>query len=92
MHIFEVTGAGTSAITIFAMSYDEAVCLYMAYWLARESRDLPDLEVKQRNPAWPGLNRKALDHALASGVSGIGRFDPNEGWRIVSPTDGEEEA
>lgn len=92
MHIFEVIGAGTSAVTIFATSYDEAVRLYMVYWLARENRDLPDLEVKQRNSAWPGLNFKALDHALASGVSGIGRFDPNKGWTIVSPTDGAEEA
>lgn len=49
MQIFEVTGAGTPGITVFATSYDEAVRIYLAHWVSRKGDVLPDLEVKQRN-------------------------------------------
>jgi hypothetical protein len=91
MHIFEVIGAGTPPITVFARSYDEAVRTYMARWLARETGDLPDIEVRRRDPLWAGMDREALAEALSLGISGIGHFDPDKGWAIVSPTHVEEE-
>ena len=85
MHIFEVTGAGASGLTVFANSYDDAVRIYMVQWLAKQSSDLPDIEVKQRNASWPGMDRNALAEALSLGISGIGHYDPDQGWRILPP-------
>ncbi|KKI17900.1 hypothetical protein [Sphingomonas sp. Ag1] len=91
MHIFEVIGAGTPGVIIFAASYDEAVDIYMADWLARLSDELPDLEVKQRATAWPGMNRAALVEALALGICGVGKPQPDGSWRILTPGQLEED-
>lgn len=92
MHIFEVTGAGTTALNVFASSYDDAVRIYMVHWLAQQNGDLPNIEVRQRNASWPGMNRNALAEALSLGISGIGHFDPDHGWRILPPDHFEEDA
>lgn len=92
MHIFQVIGAGTPPVTVFAASYDKAVRIYMAHWLARQSGDLPDIEVKRRNPLWAGMDREELAKALTLDLSGIGLFDPERGWRIVPPGHDEEQA
>ena len=92
MHIFEVTGAGATTLNVFASSYEDAVRIYMVQWLARRSGDLPDIEVKQRNASWPGMDRDALAEALSLGISGIGRYDPDRGWRILPPDSVEEDA
>lgn len=85
MHIFEVTGAGTAGLSVFANSYDDALRIYMVHWLARQNGDLPNIEIKQRNASWPGMDRDALAEALALGISGIGHFDPDQGWCILPP-------
>jgi len=92
MHIFVVTSAGATALDVFATSYDDAVRIYMIHRLARQKGDLPDIEVKQRNASWPGMNLNALAEALSLGISGIGHFDPDQGWRILPPDHVEEDA
>jgi hypothetical protein len=92
MHIFEVIGVGATGLNVFATSYDDAVRIYMAHWLARQGGDLPDLEVKQRNVGWAGIDREALTEAMSLEISGIGQFDPERGWRILPPGYDVEEA
>ena len=91
MHLYLVTAANGPELSVFAESFNGASELYLAWWLAHRDEPLPSFEVKQRNASWPGLDTKLLDEALSLGIAGIGRFDPNKGWTIVSPTCGEED-
>jgi hypothetical protein len=57
----------------------------MAWWLIHKNRDLPDLEVKQRNPEWPGINQQHLRRAFTAQTAGVGTYDADAGWVIVAP-------
>jgi hypothetical protein len=92
MHLYLVTPADGPELSVFAESFNGASELYLVWWLARRDEPLPSFEVKQRNASWPGFDTKLLDEALSLGIAGIGRFDPNNGWTIVSPTYGEDDA
>jgi hypothetical protein len=91
MHIFEVIGAGAPRLPVFAESYDGAVQIYMAWWLTHRTTDLPDLEVRLRNPCWPGFDLEHVRAALASNIAGVGRYDRQQGWTIVSRDEGDED-
>ena len=92
MYLYLVTPTDGSELSVFAESFDRAVELFTVWWLTHREGLLPDFEVKQRNPAWPGLDTKLLGEALSRDTAGIGLFDPKTGWRIVSPTHVEEQA
>jgi hypothetical protein len=85
MHLFEVSGQGMAPLPVFAVSYDEAVELALAWWIFRHQHQLPDLEVRRRNVRWPGLNVDHLTDALDREIAGIGYYDPDAGWTIRSP-------
>lgn len=92
MYLYLVTPADGPELSVFAESFNGASELFLAWWLAHRNEPLPPFEVKQRNASWPGLDTKLLGEALSLGIAGIGRFDPDRGWIIVSPTYVEEEA
>lgn len=88
MHLFEVIALdieGVPTLPVFAESYALAVQQYAIWWMQHQEGDLPDLEVRRRNPLWPGVDTKLLDRALDLNTPGIGRFDPVEGWSIFFP-------
>lgn len=88
MHLFEVIALDVDDIPtlpVFAVSYDMAVHYYAVWWMHHRHGDLPDLEVRKRNPGWPGLDRTLLASALQLDIAGVGRFDDNIGWTISSP-------
>lgn len=85
MHLFEITATRTDPIAVFASSYALAVEIYMAWWLINKDCDLPDLQVRQRNPDWPGINQQHLHRTFAAGIAGIGTYDANAGWAIAAP-------
>ena len=85
MHLYEISASGHSSISVFAESYGKAVDLFVSWWMLRQNSDLPDLEVRQRNPSWTGLNTEHLQDALARGVTGIGRYEVSMGWTILPP-------
>ena len=90
MRIFEINAVGQHALPVFARSYDEAVGIYILHWTTNRRTGVPDFEVKQRNPSWPGLNRELLADALGRGVAGIGRLHPDQGW-VILPADQRDE-
>lgn len=92
MHLYEIETVTGTRISAFAECYPEAATLFMAWWVINENGELPDFEVKQRNPKWPGLDTGQLVNALERHVSGIGVFDPVSGWTIAPPTDSRGEA
>ena len=90
MHLFEVIALdveGVPAVPVFADSYDLAVHQYVIWWLHHREGEMPDLEVRKRNPTWPGLDAGLLNKALELDLSGVGRFDPVTGWTIHFPGD-----
>ena len=91
MHLYEVITTTGITLSIFGESYDEAAALFTAWHLEHGDQPLPDFEVKQRNPRWPGLNTGHLLSALEQGLSGVGRYDPDNGWWIGSPFDKQED-
>lgn len=92
MHLFEIETAIGTRVAVFAECYTHAATLFMAWWVLNHDGELPDFEVKQRNPKWPGLDTAKLMKALHRHVSGIGQFDPVAGWTIAPPTDARGEA
>lgn len=91
MHLYEVTTTTGITLSVFGKSYDEAAAMFSAWNMEHGDRPLPDFEVKQRNPRWPGLNTAHLLAALELGRSGIGQYDPGDGWSISSPFDEQED-
>lgn len=87
MHLFEVIGTDGTILPVFGENFDEAATLFTAWHMVNQAGELPDFEVRQRNPRWPGLNTQHLVEALARNTVGIGRYDPRKGWSIVSPLD-----
>jgi hypothetical protein len=87
MHLFEVIAVDQTILSVFGGDFDEAVSLFMAWHIANHDTPLPDFEVRQRNPRWPGLNTQHLMDALVRETQGIGRYDPLAGWSILSPVD-----
>jgi hypothetical protein len=87
MHLFEIVTAFGITLNVFAGDYDEAAVLYMAWHTVNRSEDMPDFEVKRRNPRWPGVNAKHVEAALARNTVGIGYYHRKEGWLILSPVD-----
>lgn len=88
MHLFEVIALDVDdvpALPVFAESYDLAVHQYLIWWMNHREGVLPDLEVRKRNPDWPGLNTDFLAKALELDVPGIGKLDPTQGWSIFFP-------
>lgn len=88
MHLFEVIALdieGVPAVPVFADSYDLAVQQYSIWWMQHQEGDLPDLEVRRRNPSWPGLDTELLGKALDLDTPGLGKFDPVQGWSIFVP-------
>lgn len=84
-HLFEIIAVDGTVLSVFAENFDDAAVLFSAWHVANESHPLPDFEVRQRNPSWPGLNKQHLLDALALDTPGIGRYDPAYGWAILSP-------
>lgn len=91
MHLFEVIPVDGATLSVFGGDFDEAVSLFMAWHIANRNTPLPDFEVRQRNPRWPGINTLHLMDALARNTAGIGQYDPGPGWTIVSPLDWRED-
>lgn len=90
MHLFEVIALdvqGVPAVSVFADSYDVAVHQYVIWWSHHREGDMPDFEMRKRNPSWPGLDAKLLADALELQRSGVGHFDPDGGWTIYFPAD-----
>ena len=87
MHLFEIIAVDGTTLSVFGADFDEAATLFMAWHLANVVPPLPDFEVRQRNPRWPGLNTQHLLDALARNTVGVGRYDPVHGWAILSPLD-----
>lgn len=90
MHLFEVIAVDAepaSALPVFAKSYDLAVQQYLMWWMHHRDGDLPDLEVRKRNPSWQGLNAALLVKALELDLTGVGHFNSNQGWTIYTPED-----
>ncbi len=85
MHLYEIAATGSDPITVFAPTYAAAVEIYMAWWLIHKECDLPDLEIRQRNPEWPGINRQHLRRAFAAGIAGVGTYNADAGWAILAP-------
>lgn len=88
MHLFEIIALdieGVPAVPLFAESYDLAVHHYVIWWMNHREGELPDLEVRKRNPDWPGLDAGLLAKALDLDLPGVGRFDPVAGWTIYFP-------
>ncbi len=85
MHLFEVIATNGEILSVFGKNFDEAAALFTAWHGANHGAPLPDFEVRQRNPRWPGLNTQHLIEALARNVSGVGRHDPANGWVIHPP-------
>lgn len=88
MHLFEVIALDVEsvpAVPVFAESYDLAVHQYVIWWMSHRDGDLPDLEVRKRNPTWPGIDSQQLAKALELNLCGMGRFDPATGWSIYFP-------
>lgn len=92
MKLFEITASGSPPTSVFAESYDEAVSIYMVYWMSHENGELPDIELRQRNALWPGLNTEFLAKALSLEISGMGYLNPDVGWEILPPNHGIEGA
>lgn len=92
MHLYEIETTTGERLPVFAACYAESATLFMAWWVINNDGELPDFEVKQRNPRWPGLDTDKLMEALERDVSGVGQFDPASGWSIAPPSDSREEA
>ncbi|MDG5487833.1 hypothetical protein NYR55_04265 [Sphingomonas sp. BGYR3] len=88
MHLFEITTADGSTIPVFAAAFDEAATLFTGWHVSMQGTQVPDFEVRQRNPRWPGLNNQHLAEALARNQSGVGSYDPAIGWTIASASSG----
>lgn len=73
------------AIPVFATSYDMAAHYYAIWWMSHRAGDMPDIEIRKRNPGWPGLHVTLLHEALKRNQAGIGRFDAETGWTILMP-------
>ncbi|MGN7160748.1 hypothetical protein [Sphingomonas sp. SAFR-052] len=85
MHLYQITATGNDPMAVFAESYPTAVEIFMTWWLINEGGELPDLEVKRRNPNWPSINQRHLEEAMAIGMSGIGQYKAGVGWTISPP-------
>jgi hypothetical protein len=85
MHLFEIITPSEQPLPVFAKSYDEAVHIYLLHRLKKSNIELPDLEVRKRNPSWPGLDVQMLDEALKSEFAGVGSFQMGHGWTITAP-------
>jgi hypothetical protein len=85
MHLFEIITPGEQALPVFARSYDEAVNIYLLHRLKQLDIELPDLEVRKRNPSWPGLDVQMLEEALKSDFAGVGSLVIGHGWTITAP-------
>ena len=85
MELFEITALRKQSLQIFADSYDDAVRTFTEFWATHHGAPFPDLEVKKRNRQWPGLDTALVADALSSGLTGVGRFDPEHGWEILPP-------
>lgn len=86
-HLFEVIAVDATILSVFAADFDEAATLFTAWYMVNQASPLPDFEIRQRNPRWPGLNTTHLLDALARNVVGVGRYDSTTGWSIMSPLD-----
>jgi hypothetical protein len=86
MHLFEIITTGEQPLPVFARSYDEAVLIYLLHRVKQLDIELPDLEVRQRNPSWQGLDSQLLDEALKAESAGVGSFEVGYGWMITSPS------
>lgn len=87
MHLFEVITIDGIILSVFAESFEDAATLFTGWHVANHGTLIPDFEIRQRNPRWPGLNTQHLVQAMAQGETGIGRYDPKHGWAILSPLD-----
>ena len=91
MHLFEIVAPESTVVSVFAENYHKAAEFFTVWWMSRYDADLPDFEVKRRNPQWPGLNRQQLVEALSQQIAGVGRYDVEKGWVILPPNHIEEE-
>ena len=89
MNLYDVSVQSGSALPIFATDFDQAASIFTAWHLGHRETPVPDFEVKQRNPRWPGINTDHLLAALERGLAGVGRYDARIGWSIRSPLDEE---
>jgi hypothetical protein len=87
MHLFEIIATDGTILPVFGDDFDEVATLFTAWHMVNREGELPDFEVRRRNPRWPGLNTQHLVEALARNTVGIGRYDRRKGWSIVSPLD-----
>jgi hypothetical protein len=88
MQLYEIVALDIKDVPplpVFAQTYDLAARDYAIWWLHHRDGHLPNIEVRQRNREWPGLDIKRLAEALSREEGGIGHFDPEQGWRIVPP-------
>lgn len=87
MYLFEVITIDGIILSVFAEGFEDAATLFTGWHVANHGTVIPDFEIRQRHPRWPGLNTQHLVQALTQGETGIGRYDPKYGWTIASPLD-----
>lgn len=87
MNLYEINSVEGVVLSVFAANFNDAAALFMAWHIANQEGALPDFEVRQRNPKWPGINTVHLLKALARAKPGIGQYDAGAGWEILSPTE-----
>lgn len=85
MHLFEIINAEGLILSVFAETFEDAATLFCGWFVANHGNVIPDFEIRQRNPNWPGINTRHLLVALAQDEEGIGRYDRERGWTIHSP-------
>ena len=73
MHLYEIIALNGTILPVFADTFDEAATLFSAWHMVNQEGELPDFEVRRRNPRWRGLHPAHRGGALASDTGGVGR-------------------
>ena len=86
MKTFAFINTDRTRTTVFALSYEHAVSVYVLY---RETRD-GEFPTELRVDLWhlpQGHTDPHLEVALALGLEGIGYHSPEAGWTILAATE-----
>lgn len=90
--MFSVEFAGDETLTIFADSFDQAATLFVAYRSLQGNE--PECFTIGRVTLRATRDQRQREHmrrALNRGEIGIGRYDPEEGWRVLPVIDADQE-
>ncbi len=89
MHMFSINAASGVSLIICAASYNEAADVFVVWHLEQHGEAPGAFEVLKRNRRWTGHNRRHLEEALATGITGVATYDPAHGWTITPPVPSE---